>query len=74
MLAVRPDLAIAVWRKSAYCGKDDNICVEVADRQFPNTVPIRDSKNPQGPAITPTTTAWSAFVTAVAATDGDLSA
>ncbi|WP_116210855.1 DUF397 domain-containing protein [Streptomyces olivoreticuli] len=72
MSTSRPDLTAAVWRKSSYTGLNDNDCVEVADRQFPGTVPIRDSKNPDGPAITPTTTAWSAFVTAVA--NGDLPA
>ncbi|MGW1077567.1 DUF397 domain-containing protein [Streptomyces sp. NPDC002537] len=66
-------LSVATWRKSSY-SVDSGGCVETADQQIPGTVPIRDSKNPQGPAITPTTTAWSAFVTAVAATDGDLSA
>ncbi|GAA0378046.1 DUF397 domain-containing protein [Streptomyces blastmyceticus] len=71
MRTVRPDLSIAVWRKSSR-SINGNDCVEVADRQFPGTVPIRDSKNPDGPAITPTTTAWSTFVTAVA--NGDLSA
>ncbi|MEV6669769.1 DUF397 domain-containing protein [Streptomyces sp. NPDC051162] len=71
MRTIRPDLSIAVWRKSSRSLTENN-CVEVADRQFPGTVPIRDSKNPDGPAITPTTTAWSTFVTAVA--NGDLPA
>ncbi len=72
MCTTRPDLTTAVWRKSTYSGGGEDACVEVADRQFPGAVPIRDSKNPDGPAITPTTTAWSTFVTAVA--NGDLSA
>ncbi|MGA5132262.1 DUF397 domain-containing protein [Streptomyces olivoreticuli] len=71
MRPIRPDLSIAMWRKSSH-SLNENECVEVADRQFPGTVPIRDSKNPDGPAITPTTTAWSTFVTAVA--NGNLSA
>ncbi|MGW2370152.1 DUF397 domain-containing protein [Streptomyces sp. NPDC001667] len=68
----RPDLPIAVWRKSTYSDLNDNECVEVADRQFPGIVPIRDSKNPHGPAITPPTAAWSTFITAIATTNGDL--
>ncbi|MEU2868122.1 DUF397 domain-containing protein [Streptomyces olivoreticuli] len=60
-----------MWRKSSH-SLNENECVEVADRQFPGTVPIRDSKNPHGPALTPTTTAWSTFVAAVA--NGDFSA
>ncbi|MCC3769673.1 DUF397 domain-containing protein [Streptomyces sp. UNOC14_S4] len=68
MCTSRAELTTAIWRKSAYSGAKDGSCVEVADRQYPGTVPIRDSKAaPQGPAITPPTTSWSTFVTAVAA-------
>ncbi|MFF4533907.1 DUF397 domain-containing protein [Streptomyces sp. NPDC001407] len=62
---------IAVWRKSSR-SLNENACVEVADRQFPGIVPIRDSKNPHGPAITPPTAAWATFITAIATTNGDL--
>ncbi|MFI1800578.1 DUF397 domain-containing protein [Streptomyces sp. NPDC020379] len=61
---------VAVWRKSTYSGLNDSDCVEVATHQFPDIVPIRDSKNPDGPVITPPTAAWSTFITAIAsATD-----
>ncbi|MEV7113339.1 DUF397 domain-containing protein [Streptomyces anulatus] len=38
--------------------------MEVADG-FPGVVPVRDSKNPTGPALVLTATAWTAFVTGV---------
>ncbi|MGW1074841.1 DUF397 domain-containing protein [Streptomyces sp. NPDC002537] len=74
MFTIQPDLTTAIWHKSSYSQGQNDLCIEVAARRFPGTVPIRDSKNPHGPAITPPTTAWSTFVTAVAATNGDLSA
>ncbi|MFJ9457869.1 DUF397 domain-containing protein [Kitasatospora sp. NPDC101447] len=39
---------------------------------FPNLVPVRDSKDPNGPALVFTATAWEAFITAVRT--GDLPA
>ncbi|MFI8193032.1 DUF397 domain-containing protein [Streptomyces sp. NPDC085946] len=32
---------------------------------FPETVPVRDSKNPDGPVLLLRRTAWSAFLTAL---------
>lgn len=61
-----PDLSGARWRKSSYSNADGGDCVEVAD-DFPGTVPVRDSKDPQGPALVFPATAWSAFITAVKA-------
>ncbi|MEU5420275.1 DUF397 domain-containing protein [Streptomyces sp. NPDC001407] len=72
MRTTRPDLTASVWRKSSYSGGGEDACVEIAPRQFPGIVPIRDSKNPHGPVIAPPTAAWSAFVTAVAAANGNL--
>ncbi|MFC4032625.1 DUF397 domain-containing protein [Streptomyces polygonati] len=61
----RPDLSAAQWRKSSYSGgADPDSCVEVADG-FPGVVPVRDSKDPGGPALTFGADAWSAFVSAV---------
>ncbi|MFF8440559.1 DUF397 domain-containing protein [Streptomyces californicus] len=34
---------------------------------FPGVVPVRDSKNPTGPSLTPTAGAWAAFITGVVA-------
>ncbi|MFJ3699129.1 DUF397 domain-containing protein [Streptomyces sp. NPDC090052] len=36
--------------------------MEVADG-FPGVVPVRDSKNPDGPAMAFPTTSWTAFIT-----------
>ncbi|NDZ79054.1 DUF397 domain-containing protein [Streptomyces sp. SID10853] len=52
----------ATWRKSTYSGGDGGNCLEVADH-FPGTVPVRDSKDPAGPALVFRATAWAAFVT-----------
>lgn len=60
----RIDLSTAVWRKSSYTNGDGGDCVEVVD-DLPGIVPVRDSKDPHGPAIVFPATAWSAFVTAV---------
>ncbi|MFE9457467.1 DUF397 domain-containing protein [Streptomyces californicus] len=32
---------------------------------FPGVVPVRDSKNPHGPALTLTADAWTAFISGV---------
>ncbi|XMN05857.1 DUF397 domain-containing protein [Streptomyces griseobrunneus] len=65
------DLNAATWRKSSYSNQDGGQCLEVAD-DFARVVPVRDSKNPQGPALTFAAAGWSSFVAAVK--DGDLSA
>ncbi|MEU4994810.1 DUF397 domain-containing protein [Streptomyces sp. NPDC021622] len=51
----------AQWRKSSYSNGEGGSCVEVADG-VPGIVPVRDSKNPQGPALFIRPEAWSAFV------------
>ncbi|WP_329572259.1 DUF397 domain-containing protein [Kitasatospora sp. NBC_01266] len=51
------------WRKSTFSGNQGN-CVEVADG-FPGAVPVRDSKDPHGPALVFRANAWQAFVTSV---------
>ncbi|MGW1465621.1 DUF397 domain-containing protein [Streptomyces sp. NPDC002308] len=56
-----PDLGHTTWRKSSYSDGGDNNCLEVAD-DFPGLVPVRDSKNPTGPALLVTATAWAEFV------------
>ena len=60
------DLSVARWRKSSYSNSDGGNCIEVAD-DFPGTVPVRDSKDPQGPALVFPAAAWSAFITDVKA-------
>ncbi|WP_326594025.1 DUF397 domain-containing protein [Streptomyces brevispora] len=47
------------WRKSSYSSEEGGACVEVA--AHPRAVHVRDSKNPEGPALTLAPTAWAAF-------------
>ncbi|GAA2109542.1 DUF397 domain-containing protein [Streptomyces synnematoformans] len=64
-----PDHVIAMastltsWRKSSYSGGSGGSCIEVADGH--PAVPVRDSKDPHGPALVFTGDAWQSFVTAV---------
>ncbi|WBB91585.1 DUF397 domain-containing protein [Verrucosispora sp. WMMC514] len=55
------DLSNARWRKSTRSGASGGNCVEVADN-LPGVVGVRDSKNPNGPALTFAPSAWRAFV------------
>ncbi|MEV1072983.1 DUF397 domain-containing protein [Micromonospora parva] len=55
------DLTGARWRTSTRSGNEGN-CVEVADN-LPGVVAVRDSKDVEGPALTFSPPAWSAFVT-----------
>ncbi|MFF8016043.1 DUF397 domain-containing protein [Streptomyces sp. NPDC007929] len=56
-----PDLTAAVWRKSSYSGGGANDCVEVADN-CAGIIPVRDSKQPQGPILVFATTSWTSFL------------
>ncbi|MFF5718486.1 DUF397 domain-containing protein [Streptomyces buecherae] len=56
--------ALSGWRKSSYSGASNGNCVEVS-AAYPGAVPVRDSKDPQGPALVFDMVAWSAFVGAV---------
>ncbi|MFF1745972.1 DUF397 domain-containing protein [Streptomyces mirabilis] len=60
-------LAAAAWRKSSYSNQDGGECLEVVDNLPTPTplVPVRDSKNPHGPALVLPAAAWASFVTAV---------
>ncbi|MFI9271694.1 DUF397 domain-containing protein [Kitasatospora sp. NPDC052896] len=60
------DLNGALWRKSSFSGGDGGNCVEVADG-VPGVIPVRDSKDPDGPALIFPATSWQAFVTGVCA-------
>lgn len=57
------ELSRAIWRKSTYSNNGGN-CVEVATN-LPGLVAIRDSKEPEGPALVFTSTEWAAFVSGV---------
>ncbi|MDJ1134126.1 DUF397 domain-containing protein [Streptomyces iconiensis] len=56
----------AVWRKSSY-SSNGGACIEAAaDLAVSHgVVPVRDSKNPDGPVLTVSTAAFAAFVGAV---------
>ncbi|GAB3808658.1 DUF397 domain-containing protein [Micromonospora zhanjiangensis] len=56
-------LADANWRKSTRSGDNNGNCVEVADN-LAGVVAVRDSKDPDGPALTFSPAAWAAFVRA----------
>ncbi|WP_037647566.1 DUF397 domain-containing protein [Streptomyces flavidovirens] len=61
--------AYAAWRKSTHSGGESGECLEVNDAACPAHVPVRDSKNPHGPAVAFAAPAWTTFVTAVRAGD-----
>ncbi|AXK33446.1 DUF397 domain-containing protein [Streptomyces armeniacus] len=52
------------WRKSSYSSPDNDSCVEVIDG-YASGIPVRDSKDPHGPALVVEPAAWSSFVSAV---------
>ncbi|WP_413806295.1 DUF397 domain-containing protein [Streptomyces sp. OE57] len=61
-----PDLSTAAWRKSSYSNNDGGNCVEIADN-LPGLVPVRDSKNPDGPALMFPAGSWAAFIASLKA-------
>ena len=56
----------AVWRKSTR-SNDQGLCVEVADNLIgaAGIVGVRDSKDPDGPALAIRPANWAAFVSAM---------
>ncbi|WP_405712849.1 MULTISPECIES: DUF397 domain-containing protein [unclassified Streptomyces] len=56
------------WRKSSHSGNESGSCVEVLDNH-PSGIPVRDSKNPHGPALVIPAASWAAFTAAVKAGD-----
>ncbi|MFF8483805.1 DUF397 domain-containing protein [Streptomyces antibioticus] len=52
------------WRKSTHSDGEGGECLEVA--ACPHTIHIRDSKNPVGPTLTLSPTAWDGFLAHVA--------
>ncbi|MFE4974225.1 DUF397 domain-containing protein [Kitasatospora sp. NPDC056651] len=61
----RPDLSRACWFKSSY-SDNGGTCVEVS-ADYPGVIPVRDSKDPEGPALVFPADAWRSFVAAVVA-------
>ncbi|MGW2020455.1 DUF397 domain-containing protein [Streptomyces sp. NPDC001927] len=58
------DFVGAAWRKSTHSDGNGGSCLEVLDH-VPGVVPVRDSKNPAGPALIVPAAAWAAFVAGV---------
>ncbi len=52
------------WRKSSHSSANGGNCVEVA-ADGPGVVAVRDSKDPDGPALVFTPADWSAFITSL---------
>jgi len=59
---------LAGWRKSSYSNDQGGSCLEVLDN-YRLAVPVRDSKNPHGPAVIVPASAWVSFVAAVRSGD-----
>ncbi|MFE7269073.1 DUF397 domain-containing protein [Streptomyces sp. NPDC057623] len=55
------DTSSVAWRKSSYSNDEGGECLEVADN-LPGIIPVRDSKNPEGPALVFPAPAWDAFI------------
>lgn len=56
-----PDLSRAEWRKSSYSNGTGGSCVEIAALKGsagPLVIAVRDSKDPDGPALAFTTPEW----------------
>ena len=53
-----------IWRKSSYSGSNGGACVEVAGN-LPGLVAVRDSKDPDGPALTFAPADWQAFTSLI---------
>ncbi|MGW2417280.1 DUF397 domain-containing protein [Streptomyces tubercidicus] len=49
---------------STYSNPDGGQCIEVSD-DLPGLTPVRDSKNPHGPALLFEAPVWASFVAAV---------
>lgn len=62
----KSEFAAAAWLKSSYSADHGGECIEVAPG-FPGLVPVRDSKDPDGPALLFPASAWDSFLAAVRA-------
>ncbi|MBD0672187.1 DUF397 domain-containing protein [Streptomyces sp. CBMA156] len=61
---MRNEFDVAGWRKSSYSGPDGGDCVEVAAGVV-DSVPVRDSKDPDGPMLVFPVAAGGSFIAAV---------
>ncbi|GAA2792453.1 DUF397 domain-containing protein [Kitasatospora sp. CM 4170] len=60
---MNPDLSGASWVKSSYSDNGGQ-CVEIS-ASLPGVVPVRDSKDPEGPALVFPADAWHSFIAGV---------
>jgi hypothetical protein len=72
-----PDLSRATWRKSSYSNGTGGSCVEIAvftpTAGNEHAIAVRDSKDPDGPALTVTARQWRELTAAIKAHELDLS-
>jgi Domain of unknown function (DUF397) len=54
------DLSRAQWRKSSYSNGGEGACIELAS--LPGVVAVRDSKDPDGPALTFEPEVWRTLI------------
>ncbi|MEU5422523.1 DUF397 domain-containing protein [Streptomyces sp. NPDC001407] len=61
------DLSSMEWTKSSYSSGEGGMCVDWAPKSVAahGVVPIRDSKDPQGPILTLPPRAWTSFIAAL---------
>jgi hypothetical protein len=52
------------WRKSSYSGNGGANCVEAAYTPH-GMIAVRDSKDPEGPRLTFSSTAWQTFTSTI---------
>jgi hypothetical protein len=55
------EVSSAVWRKSSHSNQEGGDCVEVGDG-VTAVVPVRDSKNPDGPVLVFPAGSWARFI------------
>ena len=55
------EVSSAAWRKSSHSNQEGGNCVEVGDGMTA-VVPVRDSKNPDGPVLVFPVGVWGSFV------------
>ncbi|WSA42426.1 DUF397 domain-containing protein [Streptomyces sp. NBC_01808] len=68
-----PELEAAAWKKSSYSGGSEGQCVECADViQTHAHIAVRDSKDPEGPALLFTSDAFDGFIAAVKREEFDI--
>lgn len=63
------DISHVTWRKASYSGANGGGCVEVA-RNLPGVVAVRDSKDPHGPKLVVSPSAWQSLTAGLLGSTG----